>query len=524
MQNFDVAIIGYGPTGKVLARLLSDAGHSVAIVDRWLDAYPLPRAVGFDHEIKRMFYKLGLIEQVEAISRPMESYVWYNADWKVLIDIDNSVESPSGGPSGFLFNQPELERALHDDLKDRPGLSFFLGKEARTITQTDHNTSVTIVDWSGQDGPLDQSTEQTITAQYVVGCDGANSVVRNTMGSAVFDHGFDADWLVVDVVPHDFSTLPVPDAAQWCNPARPTTIVPSGVRNRRWEFMVMPGESPEDIAEESKVWELLSPWMKPEDGELVRSATYNFRSLLARGWRKGRLMIAGDAAHVMPPFMGQGMCAGLRDAWNLGWKLDAVIKGTASDDILDTYEAERGPHVDAVIRISMEMGKVVCVPDPQAAAARDEAFFSGNVPPPPELPPLPSGVLHLDDGGAPIGLAGHYLPHVTVMENGATMRLDDLHDGQSFVLLVNGLPHDSMTETIKRALVQLGAIVVPFIDTRFSDADGRLTKLFNESGAKAILMRPDFYAFGSANTAEATEAMLCAAANHMSAKVPETLT
>jgi len=315
------------------------------------------------------------------------------------------------------------------------------------------------------------------------------------MGCEVFDHGFDADWLVVDVKPKPGLELPVPDAAQWCNPERPTTIVPSGVTNRRWEFMVMPGEKPEDIAQKDKVWELLSPWMKPEDGKLVRSATYNFRSRLARGWRKGRMLIAGDAAHVMPPFMGQGMCSGLRDAWNIAWKLDAVLSGEAPAVLLDTYEAERSPVVDAVIRISMEMGKVVCVPDTQAAADRDEAFFSGNVPPPPELPPLPNGVVNTDADGGLVGVAGQYMPHGIVSENA------------------------SVTDAIDR----LGAVVVPFSDARFTDTEGRITALFETTGAKAILVRPDFYAFGSAATAEEAEAMLTKAAAHFDLSGVETV-
>jgi len=522
MQIFDVVIIGYGPTGKVLARLLSDAGKSVAVIERWAKAYPLPRAVGFDHEIQRMFHKLGLAKEVAKISRPMLNYVWYNADWKVLVDIDQTVENPSGGPGGYLFNQPELEDVLHNDLKDRPGITYFLGTQAQEITQDTDKVDVTIVTSDVADENPDASHTQTITGQFLVGCDGANSIVREKMGCEVYDHGFNADWLVVDVKPSPGTELPVPDAAQWCNPARPTTIVPSGVTNRRWEFMVMPGENPEDLAQEDKVWELLSPWMKPEDGTLVRSATYNFRSRLARGWRKGRMLIAGDAAHVMPPFMGQGMCSGLRDAWNIAWKLDAVLSGKASADLLDTYETERSPHADAVIRISMEMGKVVCVPDPQAAAGRDEAFFSGNVPPPPELPPLPSGVVNAEASGDLIGVAGQYMPHGIVSENGQSQRLDDLGDGLTFTLLVNGLTHDSMTPSVTEAIDRLGAVVVPFSEARYADTEGRIAALFEQTGAKAILVRPDFYAFGSAASAEEAEAMLIKAAAHFDLSEVET--
>lgn len=511
MSSFDVIIIGAGPTGKLLARQLSDTGHCVAIVERWPAAYPLPRAVGYDHEIKRMFHSIGLADEVEALSRTMNHYVWYNADWKVLVDLDETREAVSGGAKGFLFNQPELERVLEADLEGRAGVSVFFGHEASAVTQTAQGVEAVIAPFDAESQTSDTDKSQTLSAKYIVGCDGANSIVREQIGSDLFDHGFDAQWLVVDFMPNDTAgELPIPDAAQWCNPDRPTTIVPSGVNNRRWEFMVKPGENPDDLAKTDRVWELLSPWVKPEDGELVRSVNYRFRSQLAQGWRKGRMLIAGDAAHLMPPFMGQGMCSGLRDAWNLGWKLDLILSGKAPDTLLDDYEVERSPHVDTVIRISMAMGQIVCVSDPEEAAARDAAFFSGNVPPPPEFPGITAGLIDVDASGVPKGVAGQLAPHSTLGKDGEFIRMDN-RTGRNFTLITNGIAQDQLSQETRAALQKIGAHVVCIGGDGSVDKSGRTANYLTENGIVALLVRPDFYSYGAANSMDEIDELIVSA-------------
>ncbi|WP_371345726.1 bifunctional 3-(3-hydroxy-phenyl)propionate/3-hydroxycinnamic acid hydroxylase [Ancylobacter sp. IITR112] len=495
-MDFDVIIIGYGPTGKVLARKLLDGGHRVAIVERWPAAYPLPRAVGFDHEIMRMFHALGVSDAVEAISRPMEHYVWYNAEWKVLLDMDHAGGSISGGPGGYLFNQPDLERVLEADLAGRPGITLFTGHEALAVRDTGERAEVDIAPF--QEGVAEKPAPTlTLTARYVVGCDGANSLVRETMGVPTRDLGFDESWLVVDILPKDSAQLQLPLAAQWCNPARPTTIISGGRTNRRWEFMLLPHETPDDFSSEESVWALLSRWVTPANATLIRKATYRFRSLVVDGWRSGRLLLAGDAAHRMPPFMGQGMCAGLRDAWNLSWKLDRVLRGASPESLLDSYEAERSPHVEAVIRISMGLGKVVCLPDPEAARQRDEAFFAGQVPPPPPFPPLVAGII---DGPSRVAGAGLLSPHDELESAGGRVRLD-MAAADGFVL-VSRMPVDHP------ALERQRIATVILDGTTLKDAAGRLTGFLNQLGVTAVLMRPDFYVFGSAATPQDIPALL----------------
>ncbi len=496
MADYDVAIIGYGPTGKVLARQLVDMGHRVAIVERWPEAYPLPRAVGFDHEIKRIFHALGVAPEVEKISRPLNSYVWYNADWDILLELNAATETISGGPEGYLFNQPDLERILEADIEKRADLTTFLGHEALSVEDRGEEVKIRLAPYNCDTQGADGDAAFEISADYIVGCDGAKSLVRKAIGCEFDDLGFDAHWIVVDVRPNDISTLPVPDAAQWCNPDRPTTIVPSGVAMRRWEFMVKPGEDPQELIKPENVWKLLSQWVKPDEGELIRSAAYNFRSLIARGWRKNRMMIAGDAAHLMPPFMGQGMCSGLRDAWGLGWKLDRVLRGDAPVELLDTYEAERAAQVEVVIGMSMELGKIVCEADPHAAKMRDQAFFSGKVPPPPAFPGLLAGVISKSP------LSGLLSPHDEIETDGTLQRLDTLTK-RGFALLTL----DEPTEAVLAKSVSLGATLVNVGATGSREAAGRISAFMNDANTRSILVRPDFYIFGSSTSEEETLAL-----------------
>lgn len=496
-SRFNVLQVGYGPVSQALALMLGRQGCSVAVCERWPRRYPLPRAVCLDHEIYRVLSANGLGAILPEISHRGPLYQWFNADWRELLTIDWSAESISGGPEVNFVHQPTLEEALDSAVAELPNVKTFLGWEAVEVTQDADQAHVLLR--HGQTG-----AEQRLSAEYVIGCDGANSLVRKTIGGQQEDLGFEADWLVIDVLLKDGVTvekLGIPAAGQYCNPQRPTTIVPAGVRQgrifRRWEFMRLPGESVADLEAEERVWDLLRPWAGPDDIELVRHKVYNFRSLIAERWRDRRLLIAGDAAHVMPPFMGQGMCAGLRDAWNLAWKLGLIFNGGAGDALLDTYQRERAAHARQLIDASIYLGKIICIPDAAQAAERDRTFLQGLAEPPPPFPHLMDGLVHRTATGEPEAGAGVLAPHATVERQGRTGRLDDLV-GTGFLIIGLGDVASALSSEVQADLEAVGARYVALQGTRdrIRDVDGRLEAFLAAHGWAAMIVRPDYYVYG----------------------------
>jgi 2-polyprenyl-6-methoxyphenol hydroxylase-like FAD-dependent oxidoreductase len=499
----DVIQVGYGPVSECLALMLGRQGRSVAICERWQTRYPLPRAVCIDHEIYRALLANGMGPMMPKVTQSGPLYQWFNADWRELLVIDWSAPSISGGPEVNFVHQPTLEQALDEVVTQLPTVDLHLGSEVVRVWQDEHLAHVELVD-------VQTGQKTTLSARYVIGCDGANSIVRKTIGGNLEDRGFEADWLVIDVLLKEGITieqLGIPAAGQYCNPTRPTTIVPAGVRAgrvfRRWEFMRLPGERPEDLEPEERVWELLRPWAGPEHLELVRHKVYNFRSLIAERWRDGRLLIAGDAAHVMPPFMGQGMCSGLRDAWNLAWKLRLILEGKAADRLLDTYQRERQPHVSQITDISIYLGKIICMPDPEQAAARDAAFLSGSAPPPRPFPKMTDGLLHRNSAGTLSDGAGLLAPHVDLVAKGERRRLDEVAKIGGFSIIARGFePAEKIDTRLLNALAVVGSSCITLgtaNDIRGAeDVDGRLEAFLDQHGWAAMIVRPDFYVYGGA--------------------------
>ena len=496
---YDVINIGYGPVSEILALALAKQGRSVAIFERWEQRYPLPRAVCIDHEMYRMLSALGLGDELPNVSHDGPWYRWFNAEWKELLAIDWSQESISGGAEVHFVHQPTLEQMFDDAVKSYSNVTINLGWEALGVTQKDDHAELVA-------RHLKTGETKTFYARYIIGADGANSMVREAIQSTREDLGFEADWLVIDVLPNEGVTLDIPTAAQYCNPIRPTTIVPAGIKDgryfRRWEFMRLPHETAEELESEDVAWQLLEKWVKRDQATIVRHKVYKFRSLLADKWREGRLLIAGDAAHLMPPFMGQGMCAGLRDIWNLAWKLSLVLDGKSSDEILNTYQPERRPHVRDVIEMSMFLGKIICISDPKQAAERDEAFFTGKVPPPPPFPHLIDGFLQRDTKGQITDPVGMLSPHGRILMNSKEGRYDDIV-GLGFKLIVrNSQTLENIGTPEKQYLSKLGVTAVHMVDAgtekvgAAQDLDKKFIPFMQEHQIEAMVIRPDFYVYG----------------------------
>lgn len=498
VEPYDVIQVGYGPVSEGLALMLGRQGRSVAICERWQTRYPLPRAVCIDHELYRVLSANGMGDVLPTVSHPGPLYQWFNADWRELLVIDWSAPAISGGPEVNFVHQPTLEEVLDGAVRALPNVDIHLGWEVVEVRQDIDLAHVDIVE-------VVTGKRHTLSARYVVGCDGANSIVRKAIGGEQEDRGFEADWLVIDVLLKDGVTiegLGIPAAGQYCNPVRPTTIVPAGVRDgrifRRWEFMRLPGENVADLEREELVWEWLTPWAGPDDIELVRHKVYNFRSLLAERWHDRRLLIAGDAAHVMPPFMGQGMCSGLRDAWNLAWRLELILDGKAAHRLLDSYQVERMPHVSQLIDMSIFLGKIICVPDPAAAAERDRDFFEGRVPPPPPFPGLTGGLLRHEASGAISDGAGLLSPHVDLETDGVRKRLDEVTGGGFLLIGREFDPSKVLDADAAEAMAMIGGRFLHVGEGGMADAEGRLDAFLDARGWDVMIVRPDFYIYGGA--------------------------
>ena len=449
-EKFDVAVVGYGPVGATLANLLGLTGLSVVVLERENIAYHLPRAVSFDDEVMRVFQTIGLAERILPETHVVVGTRFIDADGRLLIEWPRNLgDGAQGWKGNYRFHQPTLERVL------REGVARFANVSVRTCAEV-----VSIDDDNIGFADLITGKFENVRADYVVGCDGARSLVRRLIGTEMQELGPGERWLVIDTI----LKRGMPELGDWtlqhCNPARPATYVRGiGVR-RRWEIMQMPSDDPDTFASPENVWRLLRPWITPEDATIERAVPYVFHAVLARQWRRGRLLLAGDAAHQTPPFLGQGMCAGIRDAANLAWKLFEVVRGRAPETLLDTYGAERAPHVREFVELAVRLGTLIMKMRPGMADPLQ-----------PQTLATPRPRLGRGEFDYATAAAGHLAPQPVLTDG---RRLDDAVGYRSALLL-----HPDA------ALVARDDLVVV--------RDAALRPWLDELGARAALVRPDRY-------------------------------
>jgi 3-(3-hydroxy-phenyl)propionate hydroxylase len=441
-----------------------------------------------DHEIMRVLQQIGVLEQLAGHADSVDDYLFQNAAGEILLEVRGGGRlAGSGHPASTMFVQPELEAILRARIASMAGVDARFGALV-TRFQADDGVTVTFEH---------NGTTQHAHGRYLVGCDGASSFVRRALATQMEDLGFDEPWVVVDTRMKRDIGLPSHIAYQFCDPRRPTTCVPAGPGRRRWEFMLLPGESRETMGAWDAVWPLLEPWGGRDALEPVRLAVYRFHALTARRWRVGPVLLAGDAAHQTPPFMGQGLCSGVRDAASLAWRLDRILAGAASDALLDSYQEERAPHFRHVVETSVAMGRIVCELDPAKAAQRD-AFMKAaresgatnlGAPRGGQVAPLVSGIIHADDAGA-----GWLFPQPSGRWRGRDGRMDDLVGcGVRVVCDDAGLLPDAAT------LARIGATAVVLGPDGFVEAGGPSARAWlDEHHVHAALVRPDHYVFGTA--------------------------
>lgn len=494
-SDYDVAIVGLGPSGAVAAGLLGMQGLRVFVCDKAQEIYSLPRAFALDHEIMRVFQQLGVAEQVLGHAEPFTPSEFYGVDGQ-LIKRFTTVEPPYplGYVPSLVFSQPPVERILREHVQTLASVDVVLGCELLELHQ---NTEGATLQFQNADGSARQ-----VRARYVIGCDGASSKVRGAVGITLQDLGFDEPWLVVDVLVNERGLAKLPQTSvQFCEPSRPCTYLIGPKNHRRWEIALNADEDPKQVATPEGTWALLSRWITPEDAVLWRQATYRFHALVADSWQTGCVFVAGDAAHQQPPFLGQGMCQGIRDVANLSWKLGAVLRGEASPALLETYGLERKMHVTELTTRIKAIGQIVGQRDIAKARERDAHLLAEcggvvkSVPRQNVQPALGSGLLGLQ----PHAARGTIFPQPWISKGDARVRMDALA-GTGWRVFVSASADPDV-------LHAAGSAASPYIKTidmgtpDFQEADDVLANWFAQHGCVAAIVRPDHYVYAVASNA-----------------------
>lgn len=516
----DVLVIGYGPTGATMANLLAHRGHRVMVIDQAATIYDKPRAITADQEALRIFQEIGIVDEVVAAATPHPGTDFVGLEGQVIKRFYPAPPPNAlGWEPSFMFVQPELEATLRRAIDQRHNVEVRLQHRFVSLAQDDAGVTVDML-------RLTDGTTTTVRAQYVIAADGASSQVRKQWAAPIEDLAFDEWWLVVDAWITGPVELPQ-RCVQYCRPSRPGTYIVGPGTLRRWEIKMLPHESPKDFESHEAVWRVLGDFVDTRALKHCRTAVYRFHALVVQQWRDGRVFLMGDAAHQMPPFLGQGLCAGVRDAFNLAWKLDAVMRLGATPRLLDTYAEERKRHVRTVVGHAKSFGLIIGELDVEAARKRDrqlgEALASGQAETVRQrfIPGLETGLVHRDATGAQAPGAGALLVQPLVRQGTMPWRHFDDEIGPRAVILTNdpevlsGLPADlaQRWHNLDGGIAVIHAAGTPAPATppgvpAWEERDNLLTDWLAQHQAVALLARPDRYVYGVASGREALQQLM----------------
>jgi 3-(3-hydroxy-phenyl)propionate hydroxylase len=513
VEPLDVIVAGYGPAGATIAGLLGRRGWRVAVLDQAAAIYDKPRAITADHEALRVMQEIGIADEVVAMSMPHPGTDYTGLEGQVIKRFYPGPDEPLGWVQNWMFVQPELEATMRRAIQHMPSVQTLLQHQLLDVNQDADIVEARV-------RRLTDGTTHTLRARWLIAADGASSTVRKQFSPLIEDLAFDEWWLVVDVWVRGAVELPQ-RCTQYCRPSRPGTYIVGPGALRRWEIKMLPGETPQQFQNHAKVWRVLGEFVDTSGLEHCRTAIYRFHALVVQQWRHGRVFLLGDAAHQMPPFLGQGLCAGVRDAFNLAWKLDAVMRGGAALKLLDTYTEERKRHVRTVVGHAKAFGLIIGELDEQAARERDKRLEADLISGRAEtvrarfIPGLETGLIDYDTDGVPTPGAGELFLQPWVREAGSDwQRLDDVV-GTNFAIVTTsgeslGLLDEETNDRWKMLggrLIRVRPSTMPTVgDTcnglLLEEREGLLSDWLNGLDALAALVRPDRYVYGVARSEE----------------------
>lgn len=508
----DVVVAGCGPVGAVAANLLGLQGVRVMVIERDRTPHAQPRAFSCDDEALRVYQAAGLAEQVRAHMARASIVHYTGVQGRKFAEIDiGGLDFGNGFPPLNFFYQPTLEAELRRGLDRFGHVELHLGREVTALAQDADGATLEVVEVGGEE-------RWRVRAKFVLGCDGARSTVRRLAGVGLTGDSYPDRWLAVSGQPEDASAMRIRDATFVCDPDRPTFVAEGAENDFRVEMMVNPGETDAQLEDPAAVARLISRYVDPARFRITRSVVYAFHNMTAERWRDGRVLLLGDAAHQMPPMMGQGLVSGLRDAANLTWKLALVLRGMADGGLLDSYETERRPHVKAMANASVGMSKIFLARKRWTAALRDRFFVAIQTVPrirrairDMEFKPAavyPRGAfIHGGRKGKKDAQGTMFPQYPVATPAGAVLSDEVLGDG--FALIVSGA--DAATAR-NEVWERLGARIVTLLpagsaprEGAMVDETGKIGAWFAARGVQCALVRPDRFVFAAGAMADVPE-------------------